>query len=204
MMVYIPCYFNSIKERELNFYKNLTQFLNLGYKVTLYWMNDFNCNIEHTNLIIILIKKTKIIKIRNIILNLFYSTDEDYCIFSDDDIYLKSIITERFDCICFKNDYYKGTTETFKISFSFALIRNFKKVYNITPFFDENLMAAEGIDFGMTLNKLGIKTYRKSTDQITAFKGQSSIFENPLKKVYELTQDYKYLTDKHGSNKKNI
>ena len=205
MTVYIPCYFNSIKEREENFYKNLNQFLNLGYKVVLYWMNDFKCSIENDNLTIINTKKTKIIEIRNVILNTFYSTDDDYCIFSDDDIFLKSEIKERFDCICFKNDYNKGLTETFKISASLMLLRNFRKAYNIIPFFDESLLAAEGIDFGMTLNELGIKTYRKSTDDIIVFKGQSSIFENPLKKVYELTQDYKYLYNKHAKrNKKNI
>ena len=52
-------------------------------------------------------------------------------------------------------------------------------------FFDEKLEANQDLDFGITLNNLGFKTIRNSTKQVEIFRGQSSMFENGVDKIYK-------------------
>ena len=139
MDVYIPCYFNNIKEREENFYLILNRYLELEYKVVVYWMNEEPIKIANKNLEVLIGEKVNASIARNKLLTLFYNSNEDYSIFSDDDTYLnnKIFIEEDKDCISFTNDYYINITNTEKISSSFLLLKNFKKHYNvlnISPF----------------------------------------------------------------------
>lgn len=200
MTVYIPSYFNNIKERENNFYLILEQYLSLGYNIVLYWMNgDF----------ILLDDKIKLIKgypinaskARNILLEELYNSQEDYAIFSDDDTYLNNIVElDNKDCISFTNDYYNRIEQTEKISSSFILLSNIKKKYNIKVYFDENLEANQDLDFGISLNKAGIKTYRNSTNDVTIYKGVSSIFKSNMNKLNKKQTSLNYIINKYGEH----
>ncbi len=198
MTVYIISFFNNIKEREINFYTVVKQYLNLNYKVIVYWMNEKKCLIYSNNLTIIQAIQVNASVARNKLLDLFYSSSEDYAIFSDDDTFLKCPIEERLDCISFNNYYSKEIEETFKISTGLLLISNFKKKYNLKPYFDETLEANQDLDFGLTLNRLGIKTYRKSTDNIIVYKGPSSMFKNKMDNLYKKQTSLTYILNKHG------
>lgn len=208
MTVYIPCYFNNIAERKENFYYILNQYLRLGYKVVLYWMNNEPVNMYDKNLIVIEASKVNASVARNKLLKIFYNSIEDYSIFSDDDTYLKSSVEIETgkDCISFTNDYNEGITNTHSISSSFLLLKNFKKFYNLEPLFDEYLEANQDLDFGISLNKLGIKTYRNSTKEVIIYKGESSMFSNDLNKIYKKNKTLQYIeTKQYGNNNiKNI
>ena len=80
MTVYIPCFFNNIEEREKRFYKCLNQYLNLGYNVTVYWMNLKDIKIFNKNLIVIKDTQYNASYARNKLLTLFYTSKEEYCI----------------------------------------------------------------------------------------------------------------------------
>ncbi len=205
LQVNIPCYFNNIAERKENFYLILEQYLKLGYRVTVYWMNDEPIEITNNNLKVIIGEKVNASIARNKLLALFYNSSEDYGIFSDDDTYLRDRVEPREDCISLTNDYYKETAETHKISSSFLILKNFKKYYNLEPFFDESLEANQDLDFGIILNKLGIKTYRKSTDEVVIYRGKSSMFKNGMNKLYKKQKALQYIETKHyGNNTKSI
>lgn len=198
-LVNIPCYFNNIKEREVNFYVILQQYLNLGYKVVVCWMNEQELRIQSKDIIIIKNKPVNASKARNILLKEFYKSNMDYAIFSDDDTYLKNPIDSfDFDCLSLTNDYHKGITPTEKISSGILLLSNFKKKYNLEIYFDENLKANQDLDFGITLNKLGIKTYRKSTKDVIINRGISSMFENNINKLNRKQKSLDYIKNKHG------
>lgn len=198
-LVNIPCYFNNIKEREVNFYVILQQYLNLGYKIVICWMNGQELKVESENITVIKNKPVNASKARNILLKEFYKSNMDYAIFSDDDTYLKnSIDSFNFDCLSLTNDYHKGITPTEKISSGILLLSNFKKKYNLEIYFDENLKANQDLDFGITLNKLGIKTYRKSTKDVIINRGISSMFENNINKLNRKQKSLDYIKNKHG------
>lgn len=204
MTVYILCYFNNNKTREENFYVNLDQYLKLNYKVVLYWMNKQECRITSDNLRIIPGDPIRISIVRNILLNMFYETEDDYAIFSDDDVFLKSEITEIRDCICFTNDYSGKIKENGDLGISLLLLRNFRKAYNIRPCFDENLDACDDYDFGLTLKSLGIKVCRYPTDNVVIYRGQSSMFTNGMNKLYKNQMALNYISNKNGRNQRNI
>lgn len=181
MTVYIPCFFNNIEEREIIFYKCINQYLNLGYNVTVYWMNLKDIKIFNKNLIVIKDTQYNASYARNKLLTLFYTSKEEYCILSDDDTFLKYKVTPSVDCESYVNDYNKGKTFTEKISSSFLVLKNIRPKL----FFDETLEANQDLDFGIILNKAGFKTIRNSTEQVEIFRGQSSMFENGVDKIYK-------------------
>ena len=181
MTVYIPCFFNNIEEREERFYKCLNQYLSLGYNVVVYWMNFEEIKVSNKNLTVIKNKQRNASYARNKLLSVFYNSNEEYCILSDDDTFLNNKIIPKVDCESYVNDYNKGKTFTEKISSSFLVLRNIRPMI----FFDENLEANQDLDFGTTLNKLRFKTIRNSTEQVEIFRGQSSMFENGADKIYK-------------------
>ena len=181
MTVYIPCFFNNIKERGQRFYICLNQYLKLGYNVVIYWMNSEDIKISSKNLTIIKDKQRNASYARNKLLNLFYNSKEKYCILSDDDTFLKYKIIPSVDCESYVNDYNKCKTFTEKISSSFLVLKNIRP----KVFFDETLEANQDLDFGTTLNKAGFKIIRNSTKQVEIFRGQSSMFENGADKIYK-------------------
>lgn len=197
MTIYIPCYFNNIKERSDNFYKNINNNLKLKYKIVIYWMNDEPFKLKNNNIKIIKGNIVNASKARNILLNIFYNTDDNYCLISDDDTFINSLIYENLDCVSFVNDYYKKITETYKISSSLLLLKNFKKFYNKKPYFDETLDANQDLDFGLNLNSLNIKTYRKSSNEVTIYKGKSSMFKNNMNKIIRKQKSLEVILKKY-------
>ena len=181
MTVYIPCFFNNIEEREERFYKCLNQYLSLGYNVVVYWMNFEEIKVSNKNLTVIKDTQYNASYARNKLLTLFYTSKEEYCILSDDDTFLKYKVTPSVDCESYVNDYNKGKTFTEKISSSFLVLKNIRPKL----FFDETLEANQDLDFGIILNKAGFKTIRNSTEQVEIFRGQSSMFENGVDKIYK-------------------
>ena len=193
MTVYIPCFFNNIKEREERFYKCLNQYLSLGYNVVVYWMNFEEIKVSNKNLTVIKNKQRNASYARNKLLSVFYNSNEEYCILSDDDTFLNNKIIPKVDCESYVNDYNKGKTFTYKISSSFLVLRNIRPMI----FFDENLEANQDLDFGTTLNKLRFKTIRNSTEQVEIFRGQSSMFENGADKIYKKQKSLTQIKNKY-------
>lgn len=181
MTVYIPCFFNNIEEREKRFYKCLNQYLNLGYDVTVYWMNLEDIKIFNKRLTVIKSKLYNASYARNRLLKIFYKSNDNYCILSDDDTFLKYKVVPSTDCESYVNDYNKGKTFTYKISSSFLVLKNLRP----KVFFDETLEANQDLDFGIVLNNAGFKTIRNSTEQVEIFRGNSSMFENGSDKIYK-------------------
>ena len=181
MTVQIPCFFNNIEEREERFYKCLNQYLSLGYNVVVYWMNFEEIKVSNKNLTVIKNKQRNASYARNKLLSVFYNSNEEYCILSDDDTFLKYKVIPSVDCESYVNDYNKGKTFTEKISSSFLVLKNIRPKL----FFDETLEANQDLDFGIILNKAGFKTIRNSTEQVEIFRGNSSMFENGSDKIYK-------------------
>ena len=193
MTVYIPCFFNNIEEREERFYKCLNQYLSLGYNVVVYWMNFEEIKVSNKNLTVIKNKQRNASYARNKLLSVFYNSNEEYCILSDDDTFLNNKIIPKVDCESYVNDYNKGKTFTEKISSSFLVLRNIR----LMIFFDENLEANQDLDFGTILNKLRFKTIRNSTEQVEIFRGQSSMFENGADKIYKKQKSLTQIKNKY-------
>ena len=193
MTVYIPCFFNNIEEREERFYKCLNQYLSLGYNVVVYWMNFEEIKVSNKNLTVIKNKQRNASYARNKLLSVFYNSNEEYCILSDDDTFLNNKIIPKVDCESYVNDYNKGITITEKISSSFLVLKNIRPEI----FFDETLEANQDLDFGTTLNKLRFKTIRNSTEQVEIFRGQSSMFENGADKIYKKQKSLTQIKNKY-------
>lgn len=194
----MPCYFNGIQEREINFYSILKQYLELGYEVVVYWMNDSDINVKDKRLKVIIADKNNASYARNELLKIFYKAKEEFCVISDDDTFLKSrvCIDENIDCLSLTNDKITGRYETNKISTSFLVISNFKIKYNLEPFFDENLDSNQDLDFGLKLNSLGIKTHREFSDNVVIYRGQSSMFKNNMNKLNKKQKSLDYINKK--------
>lgn len=196
MTVYIPCYFNKIKEREINFYKVLKKYLELNYFIVVYWMNDSNIKIKHKQLKIIKNTRVNASIARNKLLSIFYNSEEDYSIFSDDDSYILENIVSNYDLLSLTNDSSNLILETKNISSSVMILKNFKKFYNLEPFFDENLEANQDLDFGIKLNSLGIRTYRKSDQRAVIYRGKSSMFATNMAKLNKKQNSLNYIEKK--------
>ena len=191
--LYTLFFFNNIEEREERFYKCLNQYLSLGYNVVVYWMNFEEIKVSNKNLTVIKNKQRNASYARNKLLSVFYNSNEQYCILSDDDTFLNNKIIPKVDCESYVNDYNKGKTFTEKISSSFLVLRNIRPMI----FFDENLEANQDLDFGTTLNKLRFKTIRNSTEQVEIFRGQSSMFENGADKIYKKQKSLTQIKNKY-------
>ena len=144
-------------------------------------MNFEEIKVSNKNLTVIKNKQRNASYARNKLLSVFYNSNEEYCILSDDDTFLKYKVTPSVDCESYVNDYNKGKTFTEKISSSFLVLKNIRPKL----FFDETLEANQDLDFGIILNKAGFKTIRNSTEQVEIFRGNSSMFENGVDKIYK-------------------
>ena len=144
-------------------------------------MNFEEIKVSNKNLTVIKNKQRNASYARNKLLSVFYNSNEEYCILSDDDTFLKYKVTPSVDCESYVNDYNKGKTFTEKISSSFLVLKNIRPKL----FFDETLEANQDLDFGIILNKAGFKTIRNSTEQVEIFRGNSSMFENGSDKIYK-------------------
>lgn len=200
MTVYIPCFFNDILERKENFKKVLTQYIKLNYSIVLYWMNKEDAPTKSEKIKVIKSLPVNASKARNKLLGIFYNSDENGCILADDDTLLRTDINENLDCVSFTNDFTKGYKETSKISSSLLYLKNLKKLYNTEVYFDENLEANQDLDFGISLNKLGVKTFRKSSEEVEIFKGKSSMFSSNMNRLNKKEKALVYILKKHKND----
>jgi hypothetical protein len=193
--VYIPCFFNSIKEREDRFCLCLNQYIKLGYEVVIYWMNDFDIYIKHKNIKFIKAEQQNASYARNKLLDLFYNSKDEFAIISDDDVFLKEIVIPKIDCESFTNDFYEYSKETYLISSSFLVLKNIKP----RLYFDESLYANQDLDFGINLKLNGFKSYRTSTKKVEIFRGASSMFENGADKIYKKQKTLIQIKNKYSN-----
>lgn len=200
--MYIPCYFNNVKEREDNFLTVIKQYLKFGYTVLVYWMNE-NIPPKTDNVEYIISTPVNSNIARNELLKIFYNSDEKECLLSDDDTILNNKLPKiNVDCISYTNDYNKCLLKTEEIGTGLLYIKNFKQLYGKSIFFDEKLEANQDLDFGINLNSQGILTYRYSTEYITIFKGESSMFKSNMSKINKKKKALNYINNKYGRNSK--
>ena len=134
---------------------------------------------------------------RNKLLNIFYNSNEKYCILSDDDtILLKKISVDDKDCVSYTNDYDKGFKQTERISSAFLVLKNIKE------YFDETLDANQDLDFGLMLVNKGYSVYRYSSDIVNINRGQSSMFKNKMYALHKKKEALKIINKKYDN--KNI
>jgi len=151
---------------------------------------------------------------RNIMLKMFYETNEDYAFFMDDDAlglisntdmsfweYLDKYVfpfADKWDSLNFKKAMYKNKviknnecfsiwTPTSELCTTMLLIKNFKKKFNLEFYFDETLDALEDLALGLELSRCGLKNY---------------LIENPYCAEVQLSIMFKDREDRTQRNKK--
>lgn len=197
MLVLIPCYFNNIQYRKERFNQVLESNLFFNNDIKVIWMNDEDPTIISNNIEYIKSELTNASVARNKLLNIFYNSDEEYCILSDDDtILLKQISVDDKDCVSYTNDYDKGFKQTEKISSAFLVLKNIKE------YFDETLDANQDLDFGLMLVNKGYSVYRYSSDIVNINRGQSSMFKNKMYALHKKQEALKIINKKYDN--KNI
>lgn len=204
MTVYIPSFFNEYTERINLFDKCIKSYLSLGFNIVVYWMNDDSYKIIDDR--ITYINSNEILNAsiaRNVLLNIFYDSDEDLAIFSDDDTILKDYINYDFDfdVLSLTNDYSSELRKTYNISSSFLLIKNINKKYGKKYFFDESLTSNQDLDFGINLITNGLQVYRLKEIKIIINRGKSSMFKNDMEKIKMKSKSLKEIINKWGVNK---
>lgn len=193
MLVLIPCYFNNIEYRKERFNNVLISHLKFDHEIKVIWMNDDEPTLISNNIEYIKSEVTNASIARNKLLNIFYNSDKEYCILSDDDtILLKEIVIDDKDCVSYTNDYTKGYTKTECISSAFLVLKNIKE------YFDETLDANQDLDFGIMLKIKGYNTYRYSSEIVNINKGQSSMFKNKMNALRKKSDALKIINNKYG------
>lgn len=197
MLVLIPCYFNNIQYRKERFNQVLKSHLLFNNYVKVIWMNDEDPTIISNDIEYIKSEITNASIARNKLLNIFYNSNEKYCILSDDDtILLKKISVDDKDCVSYTNDYDKGFKQTERISSAFLVLKNIKE------YFDETLDANQDLDFGLMLVNKGYSVYRYSSDIVNINRGQSSMFKNKMYALHKKKEALKIINKKYDN--KNI
>ena len=163
------------------------------------WGDTIYSKVQYpTNLSIKLIKAPgmKQAGARNILLNLFYQTDEDYAIFMDDDFMFKTktnMSIKQYLLFMIKNvpefDVLGGVYQysmpdkefdvylTRHLSGSCFFIKNFKKYYNNEKYFDTNYLILEDAELGTRLLSEGYAVYRCTDfNQMVGITNNSSIY----------------------------
>lgn len=203
MTVYIPSFFNGYTERIDLFNKCIESYLSLGFNIVIYWMNDDTYKINDDR--IIYINSNKVLNAsmaRNILLNIFYDSDEDLAIFSDDDTILNDYLKYDFDfdVLSLTNDYSSELRKTYNISSSFILLKNINKKYGKKYFFDESLTSNQDLDFGINLVTNDLKVYRLKEKKVIINRGKSSMFKNDMEKIKMKSKSLNEIINKWGLN----
>ncbi|UWY30301.1 hypothetical protein N4T20_10275 [Flavobacterium sp. TR2] len=162
MNVYIISWFNSRLNRVHSFKKLIHYYLKLDYKIVVLWMNDEKHKILHPNISYINSEVINASAARNKLLNIFYNSDQNEAIFSDDDVQILTydLLQENFsgnDIISFIS-HINRKPKTFRYPLFSSTLFKIKK-NNSRIYFDENLQANQDLDFGYNcfFNKLKIK-----------------------------------------------
>lgn len=204
MTVYIPSFFNDYEERIILFNNCIESYLALDFNIVVFWMNDDLYKIHEDKITYIDSKIVLNASIaRNKLLDLFYASDDDLAIFSDDDTVLTSSINYdfEFDVLSLVNDYTPELRETHSISSSFLLIKNINKKYGKKCYFDESLTSNQDLDFGVNLVSNGLLVYRLKESKIKINRGKSSMFKNDNEKAKMKAKTLNTIINKWGINK---
>lgn len=186
MTVYIPSYFKNYEERKILFKKCVDSYLKLGHTIVVVWMNTEEDKVIDNRITYIDHEVVNASVARNIMLDLFYDSDDNYAIFSDDDVILNSLNDLKGlkqDAISLVNDKRKRIIETAKISSSILFMNNLNKKYNKKIYFDEALSSNQDLDFGINLERNGIKVITLNTTGIILNKEKSVMFDNVMQKI---------------------
>ncbi|KAF2082133.1 hypothetical protein [Flavobacterium sharifuzzamanii] len=162
MNIYIISWFNNRLNRVHSFKELIHHYLKLDYKIVVLWMNDEKYKISHPNINYINSKVINASAARNQLLKIFYNSDQNEAVFSDDDVQILTddLLQESFngnDIVTFIS-HIKRKPKTFKYPFFSSTLFKVKK-NSTRVFFDENLQANQDLDFGYNcfFNKLKIK-----------------------------------------------
>jgi len=191
MTVYIPSYFKDYQERKDKFKEVIDSYLKLDFYIVIYWMNPSNEKILNER--IKYIDADEIVNAsiaRNHLLRLFYASEDDEAILSDDDTILNAFNSFKidFDVISLVNDKRPEIVETPMISSAIMIVKNLKKKYDKELYFDESLESNQDYDFGLNLVSNGLKVGTLNTQQVEINKGKSVMFDNQMQRLYRKNQ----------------
>ncbi|QLC65777.1 hypothetical protein LPB248_05560 [Flavobacterium sp. LPB0248] len=162
MNVYIISWFDNRLSRVHSFKNLIHYYLKLDYKIVILWMNNEKYKISHPNINYINSEVINASVARNKLLKLFYNSDQNEAIFSDDDVQILTydLLQESFndnEIITFIS-HIKRKPKTFKYPLFSSTLFKIKKS-KTKVFFDEKLQANQDLDFGYNcfFNKLKIK-----------------------------------------------
>lgn len=162
MTAYIVSWFDNRLSRFNSFEKLIQHYLKLDFKIVILWMNDERFKILHPNITYIHSENTNASIARNKLLKLFYNSDQNEAIFSDDDVQIldPNFLREPFEnteIITFISNI-THKQQRFKYPLFSSTLFKIKKS-NTKVFFDEELLANQDLDFGYNcfFNKLKIK-----------------------------------------------
>ena len=140
----------------------------------------------HERITLLRRERTPVGKCRNLMMRMFYASDDDFAFFADDDAYGvvkfdtmsffdyfdKYILGQfdRWDAINFKKihyissevrkgEYWSMWSPTCEFCTSLMIIKNFRKHNGIELYMDEHLPALEDFEFGMQMTRLGLRNY---------------------------------------------
>ncbi len=202
MTVYIPSYFKNFPERKELFYKCVNSYLNLGFNIVVYWMNLEGDKIIDERIKYIDFKRVVNASVaRNYLLNIFYESDDDEAIFSDDDSILNGLDDVKdidFDVLSLVNDKRGKLVATAWIYTCILIVKNLNKKYGKKVYFDESLDSNQDLDFGINLKLNKFKVFILNTTNITINKGKSVMFENQMQRLCEKNKTLQIILKKWG------
>lgn len=183
MIVYMQSYFKGYEQRIDLFKKSVASYLENGYELVIFWMNDEKHKVIDNRITYIDSKEVFNASVcRNILLDLFYNTGAEKAIFSDDDVIIKNKLEHdfEFNLLSLTNDYSSELKETYAISSSIMILKNIRNMY-----FDETLDANQDVDFGLNLVHNGFKCFRLKDTNVIINRGKSVMFDNPMQRLYK-------------------
>lgn len=199
MTVYIVSWFDNRLNRFCSFEKLIRYYLKLDFKIVILWMNDEKFKILHPNINYINSEKTNASIARNKLLALFYNSDQNEAIFSDDDVDILSsdLLEEPFDdteIITFisnlnrkPHQYYFFSSTLFKIK------KGITKIY-----FDETLLANQDLDFGYNCFFNNIKIKEVYTKKLYNDKKKSVMFLDKSDRNKKKKETFNLINKKYG------
>lgn len=216
MKIYIISYLNNEIKREKPHIKQL-EWLKENFKLNDIFILAQNYSIDKMDEINYIINNPiKPSLARNKLLSIFYSSNEEYGLFIDDDVILKYKninISKYIEKLINKNNYWDSLTfneirysGSFKDENKVSLLKksnilsgaafiwkNFKKLYDKEIYFDENLneYGLEDNEIAIQLNYNNLKHYMINRPYIYELSSQSIFFNKNDRKIkYEKAREY--------------
>lgn len=201
MTVYIVSWFDNRLSRFYSFEKLIQHYLKLDFNIVILWMNDEKFKILNPSITYINSEKTNASIARNKLLKLFYNSDQNEAIFSDDDVQIldPNFLREPFEnneIITFISNL-THKPHRFRHPLFSSTVFKIKK-NNTKVFFDEELLANQDLDFGYNcfFNKLKIKEVY--TKKIYNNKENSVMFTNEDDRKKKKKDTFNLINKKYG------